>query len=129
MRIKEKNPEVPASSMADIAFLLLVFFLLTTTIDQEIGLYLNLPDDNIDVVMVPPKNLDKILINASGKILYEGQPMILENLLQHVKNRNQLNPNLIFEIVSNRETEYGIYIKVLDIIKQAEAKKISVLIE
>ncbi len=75
-----KIPEVNSSSMADIAFLLLVFFLVTTTIATDKGLTLTLPP-KADPNQPPPditknqRNIFKILVNSSDRILVEDEPM------------------------------------------------------
>lgn len=79
-RSGRKIPEVNSSSMADIAFLLLVFFLVTTTIATDKGLTLTLPPKP-DPNQPPPditknqRNIFKILVNSSDRILVEDEPL------------------------------------------------------
>ncbi len=79
-RSGRKLPAVNSSSMADIAFLLLVFFLVTTTIATDKGLTLTLPP-KADPNEPPPditknqRNIFKILVNSSDRILVEDEPM------------------------------------------------------
>ena len=79
-RSGRKLPEVNSSSMADIAFLLLVFFLVTTTIATDKGLTLTLPP-KADPNEPPPditkneRNIFKILVNSSDRILIEDEPV------------------------------------------------------
>jgi biopolymer transport protein ExbD len=86
-----KIPEVNSSSMADIAFLLLVFFLVTTTIATDKGLTLTLPP-KADPNQEPPditknqRNIYKILVNSSDRILIEDEPVTdLSDLRDEVK--------------------------------------------
>ena len=80
-RSGRKLPEINSSSMADIAFLLLVFFLVTTTIATDKGLTLTLPPKP-DPNEPPPditknqRNIFKILVNSSDRILVEDEPLI-----------------------------------------------------
>ena len=90
-RSGRKLPEVNSSSMADIAFLLLVFFLVTTTIATDKGLTLTLPP-KADPNQPPPditkneRNIFKILVNSSDKILIEDEPVTdVTNLRVRVK--------------------------------------------
>ncbi|NOS57161.1 MAG: biopolymer transporter ExbD, partial [Cyclobacteriaceae bacterium] len=73
------TPEIPNASMADIAFLLLTFFLVTTTINNDRGLSIGLPpppDPNQDVeVKMQEKNIFKIQVNSTDALLVEGDPM------------------------------------------------------
>ena len=75
-------PEVNAGSMADIAFLLLIFFLVTTTIETDAGLDRMLPPiepPDTDLV-IKQKNIFTVSINKSGQLLVEEELMSLEDL-------------------------------------------------
>lgn len=73
------TPNINSSSMADIAFLLLIFFLVTTTIADDKGLSLQLPPspDEIDIIdiKIPERNLFKIQVNSFDDVLVEGEPL------------------------------------------------------
>jgi biopolymer transport protein ExbD len=77
---QRKPPEVNSSSMADIAFLLLIFFLVTTTIATDKGLTLQLPPKP-DPNQPPPditknaRNIFKILVNSQDRVLVEDEPL------------------------------------------------------
>lgn len=84
---ERNNTEINAGSMADIAFLLLIFFLVTTTLDTEIGIYKRLPEkqNNPDRIDVKEKNVLDISVNANDKILIEGNQIVdIESLKQIV---------------------------------------------
>ncbi|WP_299762655.1 biopolymer transporter ExbD [uncultured Dokdonia sp.] len=71
---KRNAPEVNAGSMADIAFLLLIFFLVTTTIDKDKGIARFLPiETNPDPTPVKEKNILPIFINIEGEFLVDDQ--------------------------------------------------------
>jgi len=118
-------------SMADIAFLLLIFFLVATTLAQEKGLSLQLPPD------VPPtematheRNLFKIHINSQNQFLVEDEiRKDLEGLTDEIK-RFVLNPTrdpglaespakAIVSIKTQRGTKYAAFIMALDQVKEA----------
>lgn len=82
---KRSAPEINAGSMADIAFLLLIFFLVTTTIDKDKGLVRQLPpplDENIVPPIIKQKNLFVVLVNGNNDLLVEDEPMELKDLRQ-----------------------------------------------
>lgn len=74
---RKASPEINAGSMADIAFLLLIFFLVTTTMDVDTGITRKLPPPvEKDVVDIPVKdrNVLKVLINSHDRLLIDGKP-------------------------------------------------------
>lgn len=76
--------EINAGSMADIAFLLLIFFLVTTTMDQDIGILRQLPPPVPEDMPEPPevkkRNVYEVLVNSQDQLLVEGEPMDIRNL-------------------------------------------------
>lgn len=127
-------PEVNAGSMADIAFLLLIFFLVTTTIETDAGLDRMLPP--IEPPENPPiirqKNIFTVNINKNGQLLVEDELMNLKNLREaataflennadgtcdYCKGRKDPassdNPDkAIISLKNDRETKYSTYITV-----------------
>lgn len=79
---KRAAPEVNAGSMADIAFLLLIFFLVTTTIETDTGINRKLPpiDESDEDVIIKQKNIFTVLINGKDQLLVEEELMELKNL-------------------------------------------------
>jgi biopolymer transport protein ExbD len=86
---KRAIPEINAGSMADIAFLLLIFFLVTTTMDVDTGLTRKLPPPIEDPLEDPPevkqRNVFQVLVNANNDLLVEGEPMLVSNLREKAK--------------------------------------------
>ncbi|MGE0077694.1 MAG: ExbD/TolR family protein [Bacteroidales bacterium] len=134
-----KVPEINASSMADIAFLLLIFFLVTTTMNVDTGLPRMLPpmpDPNVkqDDVEVKKRNIFTVLINKSDKLLVRGEPMDISMLKEKTKefvvnSRNDENlseheekdiPMIgrymvskgVVSLQNDRGTSYSMYMKV-----------------
>lgn len=89
-------PEINAGSMADIAFLLLIFFLVTTTMDTDIGITRILPPpvkNKNEKVDVKDRNVLKILINSHDFLLVNGKPGDVRTLSQKVEDFMALHPN------------------------------------
>jgi biopolymer transport protein ExbD len=127
-------PEVNAGSMADIAFLLLIFFLVTTTIETDAGLDRMLPPiepPDSDVV-IKEKNIFMVNVNKEGKIFADDQIVSIQDLRERAKDfldnggdgtcsyckgaknsSSSDNPTkAIISLKNDRETKYGIYITV-----------------
>ncbi|HRI80080.1 MAG TPA: biopolymer transporter ExbD [Cyclobacteriaceae bacterium] len=127
------TPEIPNASMADIAFLLLTFFLVTTTISNDRGLSIQLPPppekQPVDVKM-QEHNLFKIQVNSSDALLVEGNPMtdvtgLKEDIKRFVLNRG-VDPassdspeKAIVTYKTDRGTSHKRFVEILDIIQGA----------
>ncbi len=79
---KRAAPEVNAGSMADIAFLLLIFFLVTTTIETDSGISRRLPpiDDSVEPPIITEKNIFIVLTNKDDQLLVENELMDIKDL-------------------------------------------------
>ena len=121
-----KGGEIPTGSMADIAFLLLVFFLVTTTIDTDKGLGIVLPPAGDVEIEIQKKNILNCLINSQGKVLLDEEPTDVEQINRFVKKRLSQNPLLIVSVKAHPKTAYSDYVRVIDQLKIANAKKISI---
>ena len=124
-KTRREAEEINSSSMADIAFLLLVFFLVTTTISMDKGLSLVLPPVG-EELEVNRKNITNILINESGKILFDEKPAKFREIARLVTEKLRQNNKMIFSVQTHARTKYQDYIKVLDQLKIAKAKRISI---
>jgi len=120
-----KGGEIPTSSMADIAFLLLIFFLVTTTIDMDKGLGIVLPPEG-DTIEIRKKNILNCLINSQGKVLLGGEPIETKNINRAVKEKLRENEKLIISVKSHEKTRYKDYVAVIDQLKMANATRISI---
>lgn len=110
---KRETPEVNAGSLADIAFLLLIFFLMTTTMDTDSGLGRMLPPPIPPDEEPPPpireRNVFEVLINANNQLLVEGSPMELRELKDAAKEfiENPMNLETLPEVVVVELPEIG----------------------
>jgi biopolymer transport protein ExbD len=146
MRRKEA-PEINAGSMADIAFLLLIFFLVTTTMEVDQGIFRRIPEKtNESKVTVKEKNLLEVRINQHNKLMVEKEEIDISQLTQLAINfidngagkdregnhcawcQGKKDPlssdhpsKAVIAIESNRNAHYGTYITVLDNLNVAYA--------
>ena len=84
-----KTPEINSSSQADIAFLLLCFFLMTTSMDVDYGITRRLPppvEQNDEDVKVKERNVMNVLINKNNKLMVNGRPSDISLLKDDAKN-------------------------------------------
>ena len=128
MALRERKARVgaiPEGGMADIAFLLLVFFLVTTTIDMDNGLGIILPAEGQELE-INKKNILNCLISASGNVLLGGEPVEMKDLSRRVKEEIRANDKLIISVKAHEKSEYDVYVEVLDQLKLANATRISI---
>ena len=95
-RQKKKVPDLNAGSMADISFLLLVFFLVTTTMDVDSGITRRLPPpvENPEMdVKVKERNIMNVMINKYDKLLVNGKPGDIATLRDMTREFITPNPN------------------------------------
>ncbi|MBC8214425.1 MAG: biopolymer transporter ExbD [Candidatus Marinimicrobia bacterium] len=127
MIIKKRREaeEINSSSMADIAFLLLVFFLLTTTISMDKGINLVLPAEG-EQKEIPKKNITNILVNQAGKVLIDDKPVFVKDIARIVEEKIAGNDKMIFSVKTHSKTKYDDYVSVIDQLKIAKASRISI---
>jgi biopolymer transport protein ExbD len=138
--MSKKLPEYNASSLADIAFMLLIFFLVTTTMDTDSGITTMLPppvpedQPQNDDQKIKERNIYVVLINKHDQLLVEGKPMDVRNLKEGAKEfianpaRSEELPEFkstdieffgtidvskqVISLQNDRGTSYGKYIEV-----------------
>ena len=94
---KRKTSEINSSSMADIAFLLLIFFLVTTSMSTSTGLSRRLPQPLLKDQVIPPVDINKrnifvVKINSQNQLLVQGEELSIKDLRERAKEFIQ-NPN------------------------------------
>jgi len=120
-----KGGDIPTSSMADIAFLLLIFFLVTTTIDMDKGLGMVLPAEG-EEIEISKKNILNCLINSTGNVLLGGEGLEIRDLSKSIRQKLAENDKLIISVKAHKSTSYKDYIAVIDQLKRANATRISI---
>lgn len=138
---RRETPEINAGSMADIAFLLLIFFLVTTTMDIDTGISRKLPEkqpDNVEPPVLKMKNVFEVYVNRNNEILVEGDQYmkiadLREAAIKFIDNGGGKGPDgnectwcegakspessdhpkkAIISVQSDRGTNYGTFIAV-----------------
>lgn len=134
---KRSAPEVNAGSMADIAFLLLIFFLVTTTIETDSGLNRKLPpmEDVVDPPIIKERNIFTVVVNKNNDLLVEEKPLEISELREAAvafldngggkgedacnycqgprdKDSSDNPDKAVISLKNDRETDYKVYIAV-----------------
>jgi biopolymer transport protein ExbD len=122
----QASTEIPTSSMADIAFLLLVFFIVTTSMNQDKGIGMTLPPPG-DPLPIPKENIASVWINNQSAVALatmgrDLQPVTISQLRNEIDLRIAQNPNLVVSILATEEAGYSTFIDVLDQLRIVGAK-------
>lgn len=145
---RNHTPEINAGSMADIAFLLLIFFLVATTMDSDSGIQRKLPkkEKNPPIVLIKDKNILEVKINQHNELMLDDQIVTSDKIkkiaIDFIDNGGGLDKNkkpcdwcngskdklssdhpskAFISIEANRSASYETYIIVLDEIYKAYA--------
>ena len=119
---------IPTASMADVAFLLLIFFLITTKFDIKQGLGLVLPPHSEaggKRVKIKKENLTKIKVNKRGDIAIDERLVSPRELKIIIKEKIKENPKMVFVLEADRRCKYYMMVRALDQLLAAGAKTVS----
>jgi biopolymer transport protein ExbD len=127
------SSDIPTSSMADIAFLLMIFFLVTTTFPKDRGLAIVLPEQGVEA-QVSQRNILHLIVQPSGIVdVRRGDSQQVQQLRpQEVeavwRQEVSANPNIIAAVKTHPNAPYRYMVDVLDALHSANAERISLQI-
>jgi biopolymer transport protein ExbD len=129
-RKSKVSSDVPSSSLADIAFLLLIFFLVTTTFPKDKGLSIVLPEQG-EEAQVSQRNILHLIVQPTGIVdvkrgesqqVVQMRPSEIDGLW---RQEVSANPNMIAAVKTHPDAPYKFMVDVLDALKTANAERIS----
>ena len=127
-RKKRIEDGIPTASMADVAFLLLIFFLSTTRFDMKNGLGIVLPGPTTDETQrarILDDNLTRILVNREGQVALNNEIVSLSELETRARQLVIQNPEMVFMLRTDRQSRYVHMIEVYDRLRIAGAERIN----
>lgn len=122
MKVKKRevSDEIPTSSMADIAFLLIIYFMVTTTFAATRGLDFALPEEEDNPPEIEKEDAVLIEIRGYENILVDGKPMQAEEIMGYLLPKLENNPKKPVIIRPDGNAPYGSMVKVFDTLRQGE---------
>jgi biopolymer transport protein ExbD len=123
----DDDAQVDMTPMLDIVFIMLIFFIVTTTFSSEKGLDANRPKDNNNPSQ-PSKALS-IRIDETGEILLGGRVVDIRRVVANAQTYLANNATDSAAIQAHENTEHGIVVEVMDQVKLAGIEKVSVLVK
>ncbi len=121
-----RGTDIPTSSMADIAFLLIIFFMLTAVFHSSRGLPFEMPKDDPDDLQVQPDEAIHIKIVGEGQFVVDRQPMTLAQVGGYVQGKMEQNPDKPVIIQTLPDVPYFVMIDVFDLLKYLKVKNVSI---
>ncbi len=118
--------DISTASMSDIAFLLLIFFLVTTVFSEELGLPMLLPGQASEAAKVSQKNILNIEVQANNLVYLDGVQFPVQLIEDEVRRRIFANRKLICQLKVHPDAFYGTMVNVLDELHLAEAPKMTI---
>ena len=113
---------IPTASMADIAFLLIIYFMVTTTFAATRGLDFSLPQEDTQEPLVEKEESVLIEIQPAGVLMVDQKRMELEDILEYLKPKLERNPMKPVIIRGTPSAQYGYVVDVFDELRQAKDK-------
>jgi biopolymer transport protein ExbD len=130
--MKKKRPEasreISMASTSDVAFLLLIFFIVTTIFAEEQGLIMVLPAKQKkaeDTVKVAESNVTTIKVHYDNHVTLDGAPIEINGIKNIVESKLAANPKLVVVLEIHPDADYGKMVACLDELRLANAAKVS----
>ncbi len=127
MKLPKKSSissEIPTASMADIAFLLIIFFMITAVYAVTKGPVFNMPKD--DKGEAKAEEAVHIFIDATGRLQVDGKPMNLEDIPGYLKPKLERNAKKPVIIDPHPDSQYEKMVAVFDLMKEMKVKNVSI---
>ncbi|AFM23448.1 ExbD/TolR family protein [Desulfomonile tiedjei] len=123
---KSKNSSLDITPLVDLVFLLIIFFLLSTTFNVSPGIRLDLPEASSQKIHKEKKEIT-VSVDQSGTIYMNKDPVDSQSLLSQLLTRAREDRDTTVLIKGDRSTAYGQMVDILGMVKQAGLHRIAIL--
>lgn len=125
VRRKREEPKVEMTSMLDVVFLLLIFFMISTTFVQTSGISIKLPKSTSGVVEKGPKEI-RIYVDKTGQIFLRDKPLSLAQLEAKLHGFGVRAKNMTFLLLADRATLHGRVVQLMDAARESGFRKLAI---
>lgn len=124
MRVTKKKieSEIFTGSMADVSFLLIIYFMVTSVFSATRGLDFQLPEDSNNTPEIKREDSIDIHVMQGDVIQVDGKPMSMEQILPYIADKLKQNPDKPVILRTDPEATYNDMIQVFDLLRQAPDK-------
>ena len=116
---------IPTASMADIAFLLLIFFMLSTVFKQYQGLPIQLPRAQKKMKIETKRNITHVWTTAQGRVAIDDMLVDIPSIRTIMYNKRVVNPKIIVSLKTDWRAKYGVVSEVMEELKRADALRVN----
>ena len=128
-KFRRPTQDLEMSSISDIVFLLLIYFMVVTVFQQDIGMPFVLPaaaDNQDQTVKIKESNIADLTIDANNLIFLDDQPLQINQIQRRLEQRLRENPKLVVMVNNHPTADYGVFAAVLDEVRLAECRRVAI---
>jgi biopolymer transport protein ExbD len=122
---RQPTPEIPTASTGDIAFLLIIFFLVGTTFRASGAFKVVLPEAESTERILKKRNAENVWIDKTGKISVDDNLVAPASVTTLISDKVIQNPDLVVVLQADKDVPYGFVTDVLEALKDARALKVT----
>ena len=127
-RHKREDPKIELTPMVDVVFLLLIFFMISTTFIETPGISVNLPQSSSRVVEKTEKEI-KVYLDRDGNIFLGDQPLSWEEFRVRLNTYRSTAGNSTFVLLADREARHGKVVQIMDLGREVGFSKLAIATE
>lgn len=125
LRKKTEDPKVDLTPMVDVVFLLLIFFMISTTFVENPGISIKLPSSSAQTSVKAPKEI-KIYLSQKGDIFFKGETISIKELKSLLMSYRGQAGSMTFLLLADRNALHGRVVEVMDVARVAGFSKIAI---
>jgi len=125
LRKKPEDPKVELTPMVDVVFLLLIFFMISTTFIETPGISIKLPQSSAKTLLQKPEEI-KIYLSREGDIVFREQEMSVGELRSLLLSYRGKAADMTFLLLADRDSRHGKVVQVMDLAREAGFGKLAI---
>ena len=124
-RKRDSRQEIPTASTADVAFLLIIFFMVSTVFRQSRGLKVTVPEAEATERILKRRNVTSVWADRTGRMTVDDN-LVTPPLITSIMSEKVIrNPDLVVTVQADRDIKYGLVTDILEALKDARALKVT----
>ncbi len=128
LRKKREEPRVDLTPMVDVVFLLLIFFMISTTFVDTAGISIKLPESSSQLVAKEPKEL-KVYLSSEGEIYLKDEHLSLDEFNKRLRTYGAEARETTFLLLADRDTRHGRVVAIMDAAREVGFSKLAIATE